>query len=192
VIHQIAEASVVSFRYVETRETVLDGFTITGRRGTTIAELSDEVWMYQSPVGGGILIDGASPTVRNCKVTWNRCDEVVRAPHSPRKNGGAAVHIGAFESDCVVPFSSGDSNGDGRIDISDAVFTLNYLFTGGRRPDCLDAADTDDSGTLDLTDGHLINVLLFLGGSVPRTPTPFGCAVDPTDDDLGCFRSYCQ
>lgn len=32
------------------------------------------------------------------------------------------------------PASAGDSNGDGNIDISDPVHTLNYLFTGGPPP----------------------------------------------------------
>src|SRR5262245_1962853 len=30
--------------------------------------------------------------------------------------------------------SAGDSNGDGRVDISDAVHTLSYLFSGGPPP----------------------------------------------------------
>jgi hypothetical protein len=33
-----------------------------------------------------------------------------------------------------VPVGNGDANGDGRIDISDAVYTLSWLFTGGPAP----------------------------------------------------------
>ncbi|MGH9361788.1 MAG: CHRD domain-containing protein, partial [Thermoanaerobaculia bacterium] len=38
-----------------------------------------------------------------------------------------------------VPFKRGDANVDGTFDISDAVFALAFLFTGGDKPSCLDA-----------------------------------------------------
>ena len=40
-------------------------------------------------------------------------------------------------------FLRGDANSDTGIDISDAVFTLTYLFSGGGEPTCKDAADAD-------------------------------------------------
>ena len=83
-------------------------------------------------------------------------------------------------------FVRGDSNGDGLINISDSIYTLSYLFLGGAAPPCLDAADIDDSGDLDLSDGHGINVFLFLGGSFPSLPGPFHCGTDPTEDALDC------
>jgi hypothetical protein len=86
----------------------------------------------------------------------------------------------------------GDSNADGRVDISESIFTLSYLFLGGPRPICLASADMDDSGDLDITDGHLVNVFLFLGGSAPPSPGPFACGVDPTPDLLGCLETNCR
>jgi hypothetical protein len=84
-------------------------------------------------------------------------------------------------------FVRGDANEDGRIDLSDAVFILTYLFLGGRAPECKDAADVDDRGTVEITDA--VNLLnhLFLGAAPPRPPHP-AAGEDPTDDALDCSR----
>jgi hypothetical protein len=69
---------------------------------------------------------------------------------------------------------------------SDAICLLGYLFLGEPEPPCLDAADADDSGELDLTDAVRVLDHLFLGGDAPPDPGPATCGEDPTEDDLGC------
>jgi hypothetical protein len=81
----------------------------------------------------------------------------------------------------------GDSNGDGSVNVSDAVFGLNYLFTGGIEPGCQDAADSNDDGTLDVSDP--VHLLLALFGGFD--PLPPGCGNDLTADPLGCASSDC-
>ena len=105
-----------------------------------------------------------------------------------RRVCGASVDIGAFEL-CAEPLERGDVNGDGRVDITDSISVLAFLFIGGAEPPCLDAADTDDNGVLDLTDGHLINLWLFAGGSQPSGV--FECLADASPDDLDCQESNC-
>jgi DNA-binding beta-propeller fold protein YncE len=61
----------------------------------------------------------------------------------------------------------GDCDGDGRLDLTDAVFTLNWLFHGGRRPPCEAACDASGEGTLNVTDPIRILRFLFLGGPPP-------------------------
>lgn len=68
--------------------------------------------------------------------------------------------------------------------ISDAVFILNFLFIGGRAPECLKAADVDDTGSIDLTDAVYLLNYLFIGGAAPADPVD--CGEDPTDDELTC------
>ena len=51
-----------------------------------------------------------------------------------------------------VPFLRGDANGDGRCDISDPIFELDFLFRGGAAGNCEDAADSNDDGTVDISD----------------------------------------
>jgi hypothetical protein len=89
-------------------------------------------------------------------------------------------------------FRRGDSNASGDLNISDGVFTLNYLFLGGSTPTCLDAADADDSGTIDISDGVRVLNFLFLGGPEPPAPGPASCGVDPVEDELSaCVYEAC-
>jgi hypothetical protein len=66
-------------------------------------------------------------------------------------------------------FVRGDANGSGEIDISDAVFTLSYLFTGGRAPSCPAAMDSSADGKLDITDAIFTLQFLFAGGKAPSS-----------------------
>jgi hypothetical protein len=87
-------------------------------------------------------------------------------------------------------FRRGDSNDSGRVDIFDAVFTLQWLFGGGRAPAgvCPDAADVNDDGSVDVSDAVVTLQNLFLGPSAVATPG-FECGDDPTSDDLGDCNS---
>ncbi len=82
-------------------------------------------------------------------------------------------------------FVRGDVNSDQDIDITDAVFTLNYLFVGGRIPTCLDAVDVNDNASIELTDAIFILNYLFSGGQAPAAPFP-GCGQDTNADDIDC------
>jgi hypothetical protein len=67
------------------------------------------------------------------------------------------------------------------------VATLNHLFLGGggEASFCADAADTNDDGTLNITDPVQVLNHLFLGGRAPARPYP-AAGADPTTDGLGC------
>ena len=81
-----------------------------------------------------------------------------------------------------------DTNGDGKLDISDAIHALSYLFGAGSEPACLDGTDANDDGTLDVADA--ITILGHLFGSTGPLPPPFtACGRDLTEDVLTC-RSY--
>ncbi len=86
-------------------------------------------------------------------------------------------------------FLRGDSNGDGRVDISDPIRTLNWLFNGAAVPPCLDAADANDSGKVDISDAIFTLNFLFTGGREPPPPGPRTPGGDPTPDNLSCARS---
>ncbi len=91
----------------------------------------------------------------------------------------------AFEPDPRGMFLRGDSNRDGKHDISDAVYTLNFLFAGGPPPPCADAADANDDGHLDISDPVAgLNTLFSGAGALPEPNEAPG--FDPTDDELRC------
>ena len=83
-------------------------------------------------------------------------------------------------------FRRGDTDGNGSVQLSDGVATLNFLFLGTARPTCQDAADADDSGDLSLADALYTFNFLFLGGERPSAPGPFECGKDDTSDSLFC------
>jgi hypothetical protein len=80
-------------------------------------------------------------------------------------------------------FLRGDSNGDRRIDISDAIFVLNFLFRGLAEPPCFDAANTNADRGLDLGDAIFMLSFVFRGGRPPPRPFP-DCALGV--ERLGC------
>jgi hypothetical protein len=83
-------------------------------------------------------------------------------------------------------FIRGDTNGDSVVDISDGVKVLLYLFMGTQPPECLDTADADDSGDIELTDVVFILQFLFQSGPPPSPPYPEP-GLDPTSgDDYTC------
>ncbi len=90
-------------------------------------------------------------------------------------------------------FTRGDPNADGKIDVTDGVFTLNYLFAAGSRaPPCLKSADTDDSGQVNISDPVFLFSHLFSGGPPPAAPFPV-CGTDTTEDTLTCeSHAACQ
>jgi hypothetical protein len=82
-------------------------------------------------------------------------------------------------------FLRGDSNLDGKVDLSDAQTTLSYLFLSAESPRCLDAADADDNGKVNTTDSIATLQHLFQGG--PTIPEPSDApGTDPTPDELEC------
>jgi hypothetical protein len=86
-------------------------------------------------------------------------------------------------------FVRSDSNGDGELDLSDAIFSLVSLFLGIGVPPCMDAADANDDGEFDISDPLFTIVWLFIGGNPPPPPygsIPEACGLDPTEDRLGC------
>jgi hypothetical protein len=69
-------------------------------------------------------------------------------------------------------FIRGDANGDGVVDISDAVVLVEQLYLGGPEGDCLMARDADGDNRIGVLD--LVTVLghLFLGDISPWAPFP--------------------
>lgn len=83
-----------------------------------------------------------------------------------------------------MKYISGDGNGDGVVDLGDAIATLAYLFSGGTA-ECLDANDTNGDGSVDVGDAITLLSYLFSGGQAPVDPFPI-CGEDPTSDALEC------
>ena len=62
--------------------------------------------------------------------------------------------------------------------MADPVFLLAYLFREGKHPPCLEAANANDDGALDVADGIFVLTYIFREGNAPPVPFP-SCAPDP-------------
>ncbi len=85
-------------------------------------------------------------------------------------------------------FRRGDENGDGTIDLTDAVGIIFYLYLGGEESRCLKADDANDSGDVDLSDAVFVLAFLFTGGPEPPAPHP-DCGADATEDSMDCAET---
>jgi hypothetical protein len=80
-------------------------------------------------------------------------------------------------------FTRGDTDRNGRVELSDVIRLFQSLFLGEPFVGCRDAYDMDDSGVLDLSDGISTLNFLFLGKTAPPMPFP-APGLDPTEDPL--------
>ncbi|MBI4605745.1 MAG: hypothetical protein HY721_27580 [Planctomycetes bacterium] len=105
------------------------------------------------------------------------------------QDGGGVLVVASPVEPPAPSFRRADANGDGALNLSDAVFTLGGLFLGTEQPSCLDAADSNDDGRVDLSDAVHGLSYLFLGGAAPPDPGPMVCGPDPTPEasELGCL-----
>ena len=122
--------------------------------------------------------------------------QVRESTHHASSRATVLVHLGlcvllflltAGHAHAASQFLRGDANGDGAIDISDGITTLQYLFNCGDDCPlvCDDAADYDDNGVVEMADAILTFGFLFQGGEEPESPYP-NAGVDSTEDGLSC------
>jgi hypothetical protein len=63
----------------------------------------------------------------------------------------------------------GDANADASVDISDAVYLIAYIFSGGSAPSPLIAGDASCDSAVDISDAVYLIAYIFSGGSAPCT-----------------------
>ncbi len=61
----------------------------------------------------------------------------------------------------------GDANFNQSINISDAVFLINYIFAAGTTPACFTAADVNGNGIINISDVVALINYIFSGGATP-------------------------
>ena len=67
-------------------------------------------------------------------------------------------------------FVAGDPNGDGLVNIGDAVFVVNYVFKGGPNPNPPEAGDPNCDHAINVGDAVYIINYVFKGGPAPCYP----------------------
>jgi hypothetical protein len=97
------------------------------------------------------------------------------APTHPELVAGTVSVAGPIEN---RRFLRGNCNGDGTLDIADAVSVLGYLFLGDAAPSCREACNTNSDAGIDLSDAVYLLLHLFTGGGPMAPPFP-GCDEAP-------------
>jgi hypothetical protein len=112
---------------------------------------------------------------------------------APTRDSIAAAILAGFPGGGGEQFFRGELNGDGSVNIADAIALLANLFPQpGNGPGpitCDDAADCNDDGAKNIADAVFLLSTLFPppGGPLPTLPAPNGsCGEDPTADGLDC------
>ena len=96
------------------------------------------------------------------------------------KNGeilGAGTLNGEGRVFLALPhFIRGDCNSDGKVDISDAIYLLLFLFSGGSQPLYPESCNVDNNDEINISDAIFLLTYLFRGGIPPASPFPnAGC-----------------
>jgi hypothetical protein len=83
----------------------------------------------------------------------------------------AKVDTAAFSMAVVDPTSltyvCGDANGDCAVDISDVVYLIAYIFSGGSPPSPLISGDANCDTAVDISDVVYLIAYIFSGGAIP-------------------------
>jgi hypothetical protein len=66
-----------------------------------------------------------------------------------------------------ISFVDGDADGDGDVNVADAVFLINYIFKDGPAPDPLEAGDANCDGEVNIGDAVFLIDYIFKGGPEP-------------------------
>ncbi len=109
-------------------------------------------------------------------------------PWGPADSGEVEDHLAVIHDNCAQctgqEFIRGDVDQDAEVTDADVTLIMNYVLSGAPTPECMDAADADDNGVVDIKDTTYI--VHYLNGG-PVIPEPFpDCGPDPTDDTLTC------
>jgi len=152
----------------------------------------DEVVVYQNKT--------ERPISRDCNQNGqpDECDIASARDADCNQNGipdECDSHAGndrdgnGIPDECELPrFHRGDANGDGDLDIADAVFTLRYLFSALLEVSCMEAADYNNDGEVNISDPIASLGFLFLGRPPPAPPGPPESACGTDSDALGSRR----
>jgi hypothetical protein len=152
---------------------------------------NDDVYLFDREENGFGVLNGAQfvdlPVNSSLALIpdgdRNGCWIVSSAPTVDPGTWSGLPNVGTCP-DTRPEFFRGDANSDCRVDLSDGIYILNWLFTGGKKPDCLDAADSNDTQKIDISDGIYVFSYLFTGGPAPPDPGPKTRGPDPTDDSF--------
>ncbi len=152
--------------------------------GTTSDETPQFVWTSTAGSGGDYTLQIAQDQNFTVNVaTYADINDTTYTPAASLTDGFYYWHVEAFNQDgfgsgyqaqpfffildSQSPSIRGDCNGDGEINVSDAVWIINYVFTGGPPPNPLYMGDVNCDDAVNISDAVWIINYIFSGGPPP-------------------------
>lgn len=86
---------------------------------------------------------------------------------------------------CEAHFIRGDADGVEGVRLADAILLIGRVFGENSIPGCLEAADANGDGLLDISDGISLLFYLYASGEAPPSPFP-DCGIAPVDASFPC------
>ncbi len=86
---------------------------------------------------------------------------------------------------CEAQFIRGDADGVQGVRLADAILLIGRVFGENSIPGCLEAADANADGLLDISDGISLLYYLYASGEQPPPPFP-DCGITPIDAEFLC------
>jgi len=120
----------------------------------------EAIGLFDSDAHGNTAIDMITFGEQSADISYGRCpdgsgDWEYFDPASPG------------EPNCVESYECGDANNDGAVNVSDAVWIINYVFVGGAPPDPFEAGEANCDGAVNVSDAVWIINYVFVGGNDP-------------------------
>lgn len=140
--------------------------------GTSMVKQLKNNWGYSSGVQ---LETWNGRNSSNALVPWGtyRVEITASSQYMNRTSGQPvnSVTKSALFTLCggACQWAVGDANGDGSVDISDVVYLIAYIFSGGRAPtpNSVGSGDADCSHGVDISDAVYLISRIFSGGPPP-------------------------
>lgn len=103
----------------------------------------------------------------------------------------AAASVMSFSGSAAQNVTYNDPNGDGKIDMSDAVLIMQYL-SGAITPENVDKLDFDNNGVVTPMDSYKVQMYKLQMLDQESTPGVYGspAAVTPQGDSSATYRVY--
>jgi hypothetical protein len=98
---------------------------------------------------------------------WVVCGSAGQTAVGPGSSPSFGVNSGYWQ-ETLYEFLRGDANSDGVINVSDAIYLLNYLFRNGPEPDPYALGDANNDGQILVGDAIFLLNYLFRGGPAPE------------------------
>ena len=144
----------------------------------------------------GICSDGTETCLSDGSA-WGPCIQNSQSVPEDCGNGLDDDCDGAVDYEDIedCSFICGEFTGDDFVDIDDAIYLINYIFTGGPAPVPLQAGNVDLQGEVDIDDVIYLIDYIFTGGSEPCNPDKSyvsGGHEDWTEKDVNNYISNVQ